>query len=70
MYTTLCDIEVNCQYLLLVPVFWRANPAGAIQEGEELLISYGDKLWFKDVDDDIEESVGTAEEVLGSIDSD
>ena len=21
MYTTLCDIEVNCQYLLLVPVF-------------------------------------------------
>ncbi|KAI5809582.1 hypothetical protein DFH27DRAFT_152038 [Peziza echinospora] len=39
-----------------------------IQLGEELLISYGDKLWFEDVDD-IPEKEASAEEFLGSIDA-
>ncbi|KAF8474928.1 hypothetical protein BDZ91DRAFT_674929 [Kalaharituber pfeilii] len=40
-----------------------------VKEGEELLISYGDKLWFKDVDCvDEAEQTPTAEDILGGVD--
>ncbi|KAI5198193.1 hypothetical protein E4T38_07596 [Aureobasidium subglaciale] len=38
-----------------------------VEEGEELCISYGDRLWFEDADKEIEEDEGDGLGVLGGI---